>query len=718
MTADSASGAGSTESGPPTECGDEVGPWRLERTEPGTDDPARWLPLGTRGSGVLALVDPAGLVGPPGEGWSLDWWVGADDRWYVPAREPAVRQSLVDASPVVETRQRVPGGDVVHRAYAAQGAEGIERREATVIEVTNETSVPVAIALAVRPYGVGAEGSVRRIVPHDDRTISVDGNWTVVADRPARNCAVGGAGTDPLGIVTDGRASAGLEPVEDPQRGASLALVFPLPHTATMRIVLVEGAPPRDPGAAFDGLPASDAVASGWARQADHGMRIELPDEKLEAAFAATRRRLLMGAPDLPTSSSRAEQALVGRALAQLGHGDELRSLIGSVLESQSLTGPMPDELGHESATGATLALLGWWWRHDPRPELLDELVGPLAKAARSIERRRSGRRNQKDSTTAGLLPAGPQPVELGGAGMAYLDDWWSAAGLVEAAAVLAAAGQDSAAEDVVAQARSLSEAIAQSAAASPSDDAGIPLGPIATVREGAVGLLPALAPLGIVDAIEPDVQATLALIRDELVGEGGSVLSGLAGDGAHGCDTASPWLTACLALHEAAEGDRRALGRLAWLLRVGASTAIWPRRIDERGVGLGGQGDDPVAGALFAMLVRTLLFSERRSPGAVHAEGLDVLPIVPPGWMGQGIEVHDAPTTLGSFGFAVRWHGERPALLWELARESGAPTMTLRCPGLAPGWSTTDSVGETLLPAPVADSDGAVMMDEDVSFS
>ena len=27
-----------------------------------------------------------------GESWTLDWWIGADDRWRVPAREPAVRQ--------------------------------------------------------------------------------------------------------------------------------------------------------------------------------------------------------------------------------------------------------------------------------------------------------------------------------------------------------------------------------------------------------------------------------------------------------------------------------------------------------------------------------------------------------------------------------------------------------------------------------------------------
>ena len=59
---------------------ERIGPWRRERFEPdavGDEAPARWVPLGTRSSGVLAMVDPAGLVGPVGAGWSLDWWIGA-----------------------------------------------------------------------------------------------------------------------------------------------------------------------------------------------------------------------------------------------------------------------------------------------------------------------------------------------------------------------------------------------------------------------------------------------------------------------------------------------------------------------------------------------------------------------------------------------------------------------------------------------------------------
>jgi hypothetical protein len=70
---------------------------------------------------------------------------------------------------------------------------------------------------------------------------------------------------------------------------------------------------------------------------------------------------------------------------------------------------------------------------------------------------------------------------------------------------------------------------------------------------------------------------------------------------------------------------------------------------------------------------------------------------LVPAAWFGQPLEVHDAPFTNGSVSFAVRWHGERPALLWESTHLG-----LIRCPGLDPSWSGTGPKGEALLAAPI----------------
>jgi hypothetical protein len=70
----------------------------------------------------------------------------------------------------------------------------------------------------------------------------------------------------------------------------------------------------------------------------------------------------------------------------------------------------------------------------------------------------------------------------------------------------------------------------------------------------------------------------------------------------------------------------------------------------------------------------------------------------IPADWLGAPVEVHGVPVGPAStVSFALRWHGERPAVLWEVA---GAD-VELTAPAVAPGWRSTDRTGEALWPAP-----------------
>ncbi|MEX2267746.1 MAG: hypothetical protein WEA75_03575 [Acidimicrobiia bacterium] len=78
-----------------------------------------------------------------------------------------------------------------------------------------------------------------------------------------------------------------------------------------------------------------------------------------------------------------------------------------------------------------------------------------------------------------------------------------------------------------------------------------------------------------------------------------------------------------------------------------------------------------------------------------VH-EGDDVITLLadlPDDWRGGSIEVHGAPTRRGLVSYAVRWHGDRAAVLWD-----GPGGVTVRAPGLDARWSSTDPRGEALL--------------------
>jgi hypothetical protein len=69
----------------------------------------------------------------------------------------------------------------------------------------------------------------------------------------------------------------------------------------------------------------------------------------------------------------------------------------------------------------------------------------------------------------------------------------------------------------------------------------------------------------------------------------------------------------------------------------------------------------------------------------------------LPAGWAGNHFEVYGLPNGAGgTLSYAVRWHGARPAVLWE---QTGTPAV-LSSP-LAPGWTTAEVKGETLWPQP-----------------
>ena len=92
-------------------------------------------------------------------------------------------------------------------------------------------------------------------------------------------------------------------------------------------------------------------------------------------------------------------------------------------------------------------------------------------------------------------------------------------------------------------------------------------------------------------------------------------------------------------------------------------------------------------------------LLGEIRAALVKEAEGtIELVPGFRTAWLGQSIAAHEIPLRTGACSFAVRWHGARPALLWDVP-----PGSVVRAPVLDPSWSSTEAVGETLLAEPPA---------------
>ena len=76
----------------------------------------------------------------------------------------------------------------------------------------------------------------------------------------------------------------------------------------------------------------------------------------------------------------------------------------------------------------------------------------------------------------------------------------------------------------------------------------------------------------------------------------------------------------------------------------------------------------------------------------------IDLLPDLAPDWFGRSVDVRDFETIWGKLSFSLRWHGRRPALLWELSSQD---KIKITARSIDPSWSTQEQRGETMLTEP-----------------
>ncbi|MEM9135552.1 MAG: hypothetical protein AAF962_08080 [Actinomycetota bacterium] len=578
-----AASSSSAEPGVPA-LGLTLGPRHRERS-----DAATWTLVGPLDATAPARVDGGGLINPHGADWSIDWWIGADDRWYFPGREATVRQQRQGAGPVLTTSVRIPSGDAHQRVYGAMAGG----REVIVVEIENDSPVPVALALALRPYSLGPEsrGGVSTtaatpartegtaggddVDPRWPRTLRLAGPTLLLDDEPVLRLP---RGPNQAAVrVEDDLADAVADGVDldwpggVATRATNAVLLYPLPHRTSLRFVIPSatgGSEPRlaaTPVADPATVPDADNVARGWNTVVDGTTRFEFPDNGLTQLVSAARARLLLTTGDDLLAAVRRLDPEVGPILAALaagGHRRELAAVPAALAEDFPTRLPGSPLAAAEvvAAVGPVLGVVG------RRPD--DALLEVVAQLTHLVDRA-----GQADAT------------RLAQAGLAV---------------VARAAGDTKAADHL-----------------------------------------------------------------DKLVAKAGARAEG---------DEATT-----------AEDGAEAYDRVA-ALAVGANDAgSWGR-------------DSSVDAARFVLAARRLLVDDR-------GDDVLLLPTFPTAWRGGNAELHVAPTRHGVVSYGIRWHGARPALLWQIdaATVSSGETdrpgpVVLRCPGLDPDWQSTEARGETLL--------------------
>ncbi len=571
-------------------------------------------PLGTIDAGAVGDVDGAGWVQLRGASWSLDWWIGAEDRWHHPAVEPAVRQHLLDDAPVVETAMRVPGGDVVHRAFGVRATSPSADGElwddsAVLVEVENQTAVPVALAFVLRPLALGGDGRIGEVAI-DGTVVRVDGRIGAVLSRPVVRVAHGAPG-EVAPRLADGRDGDPVARIAHTDGRLEVALVVPLPHTATVRILLPRvaepprrrwfggGTPATEPGEVFE-APMAESIVKGWSVHSRDAARLDLGEPLLDRLVPGAARSLALGWADHVLERGDRVVA-VSELLARCGLVEPLGPLARSLAELQRLGGAVRAEDGEDAtaallfAAAPLLATGSELWQ--------EQLIGPGAKSVHLVRK---------------------------GGALEHPATWRAGA---EALALVAPALEVAGQPEVAADAAEAALTVAARAVAPAADTDGA--------------------------AVAADSLDRLAVVR-----------AGLR------------------------RGDQEAVATLLDLARLG-DAATMGDRYDDAGTPSGAVGYDPGAVASRALAAIEL--------GLIDgAEGPVLLPCWPAAWWGRSVEVHGVLTRWGRASFGLRWHGARPAVLWQIEADQRNPVdgavPVLTCPGLDPSWRGEGWSGEALL--------------------
>ena len=242
------------------------------------------ITTGVTGRPWRASVTEWGAIEPWDDEPTLNWYVAADDRWHVPADEPAVRQHRLEGTAVAETRVRVPNGDVVQRILSVADAGGL-----TVVEIENESTLPVAVAFDRRD---------------------------VLTERPI--------------------ADVPIEGIDLPAG----SFVMPLGHGASIRVALAHDGPRSGP--LPPGLPSVTQVVRGWLASTEPASRFTLPDGADGSVMAerVTAERCEVALGSMPTAAD--DPAGFAVALGELVRlGERPDPWLPELVDAVERTGPV-----------------------------------------------------------------------------------------------------------------------------------------------------------------------------------------------------------------------------------------------------------------------------------------------------------------------------------------------------------------------------------------
>jgi hypothetical protein len=642
-----------------------------------------WTAIGVPDCDHIPIVDPAGLVTPRFDGWSIDAWILPEDgRLFAPSRMRYIMQELMqDAGPTVVTRTVLD--DV--RLESAARVDVENERAVCRISLTAKADGPAWLAFALRPYNPEGISFVHAIALDGARqTWSVEGDHAAHFDVPVeRHYASEYRHGDAANILlkNDERTAVTCD-----VGMATAAALFRIPENEERRVTL---SIPLDPEH-FEKRLTFATAAEGWARETEGTCQLTLPHGHFQFLYDAALRTLILHSPEDvyagPYTYKRfwfRDAAIILRSLLAAGMIERVERVIDRFPSRQSPLGYFHSQEGEWDSNGQVLWIMDEYCRATGKPPK-DAWLGPIYSGAKWITRKR--RAKGKHAKHPGLFPAGFSAEHLGPIDYYYWDDFWGVAGLYAAANMLRMAGQKRRAgrfdRDAAAFMADIDASLVKAAAR--LGRPAMPAAPDRRMDAGAIGSLSAGYPVPLVPPHDERLLDTAEYLMERCLVQGGffqdMIHSGI-----------NAYLTLHLAQVLLRAGDERYAQLVQTVAEIASPTGQWPEAVHPRTKGgCMGDGHHVWAASEWLIMMRNCFALE---------EPFENRLVLGAGLKTEWLQAHETatlgptPTRWGAITVRVTDGDDALRVEWDAAWHGAAPAIEVRLPGMR---AVTPDPGQT----------------------
>ncbi len=656
-----------------------------------------WTAVGQPDWDWLPIVDPAGLVTPMLDRWSIDAWLYPDDGPPLfPSKLKQLEQRFVlEPEPHVVTRS----GEARRSLEASADVVIDDATAAPTCRVTlrGELAGGGYLAVALRPanpegiafiHDIAYDETTRVLRINDEESVHLD-------EPPDRLCMSHYRAGDVRLLLPDGPEGGEVTCDVGLATAAALYRVEPGPAGGAGRREVSLHVPLTESTHTEPEAPRPRAVVKGrrttWRDALAGVCALAVPDQRMQFLYDAAVRSLVLHAPGEvypgPYTYRRfwfRDAAYILEAMLAAGLADRVHRCIERFPQRQGARGYFRSQEGEWDSNGAAIWAMHRYSQLTGQP-LSSELLSSIAHGARWIEHKRLS--DELDEPHAGLMPAGFSAEHLGPNDFYYWDDFWSVAGLRSAAALLPNEAErfNGEAERILA---AVDRSLARSQAIRRHD--GIPASPYRRMDAGAIGSVAAGYPLRLWAPDDPRLLATVQFLLDNCTVRGGFFQ-----------DMIHSGINAYLTLHMAQvllrAGDGRQVQLVEAVRDLASPTGQWPEAIHPATLGgCMGDGQHIWAAAEWVLMMRSW-FVREEGEALILASGLPRQWLVP----GATMRLGPTPTPWGPVTVHVTADQQQVEVAWDGRWRDQPPTIEVRVVGCEPVAVDGGTGRVTVAPSP-----------------